>query len=85
MPAKDQQDIPIQPPNRPILCGPFDEPTAHWVYGEDTGEAIKMSGRREAGYWYTTERTGSAQLSLLAEEQRDDLPLETIDLLRDKG
>jgi type III restriction enzyme len=81
MPPKDQQEIPIQPPNRPILCGPYDEPTAHWVYGQDSGEAIEMAGRREAGYWYTTERTGSAQMSLLAEEQRDDLPL--INALRD--
>ena len=31
--------------------------------------------RRHASYWFKTQRTGSAQMSLLAEEERDDLPL----------
>jgi type III restriction enzyme len=46
-----------------------------------SGQPTKQESRRPAGYWYKTERTGTAQLSLLAEEERDDLPL--INALRD--
>jgi len=75
--AQGQQEIPIQPVNKPILCNPFKEPTAHWVYNTQTGEASQMAGRRPASYWFRTQRTGSAQmqLSIVAEEEREDLPL----------
>ena len=74
---QDQLEIPIQPVERPILCNPYKEPDAHWVYDTETGEAIKQPGRRAAGYWYKTQRTGSQQLQMrfIQEEQRDDLPL----------
>ena len=77
MPDPKQTEIPIQPVNKPILCSPFFEPTAHWVYNTHTGKASQMSGRRPASYWYKTVRTGSAQMQLgiVAEEERDDLPL----------
>ena len=75
------QEIPIQPVENPILCNPWDEPNAHWKYDSKTGAPQKLQHRREAGYWYKTERTGTAQLSLLAEEERDDLPL--VNALRD--
>jgi type III restriction enzyme len=75
------QEIPIQPVENPILCNPWDEPNVHWVYNPKTGVPTKQESRRLAGYWYRTERTGTAQLSLLAEEERDDLPL--INALRD--
>lgn len=42
-------EIPIQPVNQPILCSPFIEPTAHWVYNIQTGAASQMSGRRPDG------------------------------------
>src|SRR5208337_374179 len=70
-----QQDIPIQPVERPIICSPYAEPDQHWKYDTKTCAAKKELGRRPASYWYKTERTGSAQLSLLAQEQQDDLPL----------
>ena len=76
-----QQEIPIQPVAKPILCSPFAEPDRHWVYDTQTGEARQEAGRRPASYWYKTQRTGSAQLALLAEEERDDLPL--VNLLRE--
>ena len=76
-----QQDIPIQPVERPILCSPYKDPDQHWKYDSATGAARKEPGRRPASYWYKTERTGSAQMSLLAQEQQDDLPLPN--LLRD--
>ena len=74
---QDQLEIPIQPVEQPILCNPYKEPDAHWVYDTDTGEATKRQGRREAGYWYKTQRTGTEQLQMrfIQEEQRDDLPL----------
>ena len=80
---QDQLEIPIQPVERPILCNPYEEPDAHWVYDTETGEAIKQPGRRDAGYWYKTQRTGSEQLQMrfVQEEQRDDLPL--VNALRD--
>ena len=72
---QNQPEIPIQPVEQPILCSPYEEPNAHWVYDTLTGEAVKQPGRREAGYWYKTVRTGSNQLQLFQEEERDDLPL----------
>ena len=63
---QDQLEIPIQPVERPILCNPYEEPDAHWVYNTETGEAIQQPGRRDAGYWYKTQRTGSGQLRTLS-------------------
>ena len=67
--------IPVQPVEDPILCSPYAEPHVHWFYDTSTGIPSKTPGRRPASYWYKSERTGSAQMSLLAEEERDDLPL----------
>ena len=75
MNQNQQNDIPIQPVEQPILCSPYEEPTAYWTYDTSTGEAVESMGRREAGYWYKTERTGSTQLRMFQEEERDDLPL----------
>jgi type III restriction enzyme len=79
--SPQQQDIPIQPVDRPIICSPYKEPDQHWKYDTVTGAAHREPLRRPASYWYKTERTGSAQMSLLAQEQQDDLPLPN--LLRD--
>jgi type III restriction enzyme len=70
-----EEQIPIQPVENPILCSPYREPDQHWLYDTKTGIPSKTPGRRPASYWFKTERTGSAQRSLLAEEERDDLPL----------
>ena len=75
MNQSQQNNIPIQPVEQPILCSPYKEPTAYWTYDTNTGEAVKSVGRRDAGYWYKTETTGSDQMSLFQEEERDDLPL----------
>ena len=61
---QNQLDIPIQPVEQPILCSPYEEPDAHWVYDTATGEASQQPGRREAGYWYKTQRTGTEQLQM---------------------
>ena len=78
---KQQDAVPIQPVENPILCAPYAEPDQHWLYDTRTGIPTKNPGRRSASYWFKTERTGSAQMSLLAEEERDDLPL--VNALRD--
>lgn len=70
-----QQPLPIRPVEKPILCSPYKEPDKHWLYDTRTGIPSEAPGRRPASYWFKTERTGSAQISLLAEEERDDLPL----------
>ena len=72
-----QLPIPIQPVENPILCSPYREPDQHWLYDSTTGVPTRTPGRRPASYWFKSERTGSAQqqMSFLAEEERDDLPL----------
>lgn len=75
----NEQPIPVQPVEDPILCSPYTEPDQHWLYV--SGMPKKMRGRRSAGYWYKTERAGSTQLSAFAEDMRDDLPL--VNALRD--
>ena len=65
--------VPVQAVPDPILSSPFKEPAEHWLY--EGGVPRKNAGRRKAGYYYKTERTGSAQTDLFAEENRDDLPL----------
>ena len=85
LPAQDtsQESLPIQPVDKPILCSPYREPDQHWVYDRVSGIPTRTPGRREASYWFKTERTGSSQLTLgfMAEEDRDSLPL--VNALRD--
>lgn len=76
-----QDEIPIQPVENPILCPPYAEPTAHWVYDTKTGIPSQFPGRRPASYWFKTERIATGQRDLFAEEERDDLPL--VNALRD--
>ncbi len=60
MPTASQQDIPIQPVNKLILCSPYDEPTEHWVY-ETRFEIVRQV------VWQLTESSGkSARLRLAA-------------------
>jgi len=79
--ADTKPNVPVQPVDKPILCSPYHEPNDHWRYDLQTGQASHAGKRRPASYWYKTERTGSAQRDLFAEEERDDLPL--VNLLRD--
>ncbi|MGB6130956.1 MAG: hypothetical protein WBG54_04195 [Acidobacteriaceae bacterium] len=67
--------IPVQPVERPILCSPYEKPDLHWLYDSKTGEPKKNPGRRDAGYWYKTDKVGGAQSKLFVEEERDDLEL----------
>jgi len=75
------EQLPVQPLEKPIICNPYEEPNDHWLYDKKTGEASHAGQRRPAGYWYKTERVGTAQARLFTEEERDDLQL--VNLLRD--
>jgi type III restriction enzyme len=78
--AETTPKLPIQPVEKPVICSPYEEPHDHWSYDTQSGEASRAGFRRPASYWYKTEKTGSAQQTLFAEEERDDLPL--VNLLR---
>jgi type III restriction enzyme len=65
--------VPVQAVDDPILCNPYEEPTAFWEYRD--GVPTKALGRRPASYWYKVKRTGGKQKDLFEEETRDDLPL----------
>src|SRR5690606_33717919 len=74
------EPAPVQAVERPILCSPYDEPQEHWVYGGPGEPPTRAPGRRPASYYYTTRRTGAAQLELDEQQPRDELPL--VNLLR---
>ncbi len=76
-----QQEIPIQPVEKPILCGPYEEPDQYWFCDTTNGQMTKVPGRRRAGYYYKTERTSAGQATLFAEENFDELTL--VNLLRE--
>ena len=57
----------------PVLCSPYEVPTEHYIYKD--GSPYKASGRRPAGYWFTTKKVGGAEAELFAEEQFDELVL----------
>jgi type III restriction enzyme len=73
--ADKSGQLPIQPVKRPILCSPYEVPDAHWLYDTKTGEPREQPGRRDAGYWYKTDKVGSAQGKMFVEEERDDIEL----------
>lgn len=77
----------------PILCGPFEEPNKHWEWNRDN-RLVKREWRRPSGYFYKTERTGTAQLRLEgigeSSEKWDELQLpnllrEDVRAWRDSG
>lgn len=75
----DGDRAPIQAVPDPILCNPYEEPTAFWEY--QGGVPTRARGRRPASYWFKEKRTGAAEKDLFEEEARDDLPL--VNRLRD--
>ena len=80
MPRKSVADIvsqmpdepPVQAVPDPILCTPYEAPHSHWIYQHGAPQVLQ--GRRAAGYYYTTERSGSAQANLF-EQGFDELAL----------
>jgi type III restriction enzyme len=80
-PQPGQPALPIQPVERPILCSPYAEPTAHWRYDSENGAATRVDGRREASYWFKYETHNKLQRTLFIEEERE--VLHTVNALRD--
>jgi len=64
---------PIQAVPDPILNGPYDEPTKHWIYSDGVPEVA--NGRRPGSYFYTETAVATGQRDLLAEETRDELAI----------
>jgi hypothetical protein len=42
--ARQDEQIPIQPVENPILCSPYKEPDQHWFYDTRTGIPSKTPG-----------------------------------------
>jgi type III restriction enzyme len=70
---------PTQAAPDPILNNPYEEPSRHWSYVG--GVPSETPGRRPASYWFKTQKIGTTQEKLFAEEERDELPL--VNKLRD--
>jgi type III restriction enzyme len=64
---------PTQAAPDPILNNPYEEPSRHWSYAD--GVPRETPERRPASYWFKTQKIGTTQESLFAEEERDELPL----------
>ena len=66
---------PMQPVENPILCKPYEEPSAYWLYDQETGEPSPLPGRRPAGHWFRNEPTSQTQQRrMFAEENWEELP-----------
>ena len=78
--ASMPEPAPVQAVDRPILCSPYVEPDKHWVYADHGAAPTRAPGRRPASYFFTSRRTGAAQIGMFAEPERDELPL--VNLLR---
>ena len=71
----DGEQVLMQPVERPILCGPYEEPSEYWLYDTETGEASKSPGRRPAGHWFRNEPAlRTQQRRMFAEENWEELP-----------
>jgi type III restriction enzyme len=63
-PAPGQPDLAVQAAvEEPIINSPFEEPKWWWSYDKQ-GKAIKQPGRREASYFWTTQKVMTGQQSL---------------------
>src|SRR5437016_5015161 len=61
---------PTQAAPNPILNNPYEEPARHWSYVG--GVPSETPGRRPASYWFKTQKIGTTQENLFAEEERDE-------------
>ncbi|MDB6140386.1 MAG: hypothetical protein JWO94_3458 [Verrucomicrobiaceae bacterium] len=78
-----QLSLPVQAPvEEPIINGPFDEPKFWWAYDKN-GKAIKTPGRRNASYFWTTQKVMSGQTQLSLEGMESDYGSEELGLVND--
>ena len=78
----EQQELPIQPVDEPILCSPYDEPSEHWHYNRETGRPNRILGRRPPGYWIDAYSTPYEQLELSITQQEGWSRLLLVEKLR---
>jgi len=79
-PAPGQPELPVQAQcEEPIINGPYDEPQFWWDYEKGTGRALKMTGRRAASYFWTTQKVMTGQQSL--EGMESDFGSEKLELV----
>src|SRR5712675_1380709 len=64
----------------PILNGPFDPPEEHWRIEPDR-PAVRMSGRRKAGYYFRPQNGNSEDGERGAGEWRE---LELVNIIRER-
>ena len=71
--------VPTTAVDDPILCSPYEEPKAHWLYKvvDGVSKPTRTDGRRISRYFYKTKKVGTLQQSLefMAEEGQDELAL----------
>jgi len=76
-------ELPIQAPvEEPIINSPYVVPKAHWAC-DKSGKANKISGRRDARYFWTTQRviTGQTELESIGGDYGSE-PLPLVNALR---
>lgn len=76
-------ELPIQAPvEEPIINSPYIEPKCHWAY-DKSGKANKISGRRDARYFWTTQRvmTGQTEIESIGGDFGSE-PLPLVNALR---
>lgn len=61
-----------------IICNPFERPTQHWEYDNETAELIIKDGRRSAGYFKANSNAQSVT------DPGDFIPLEKVNKIREK-
>jgi type III restriction enzyme len=77
-------ELPIQAPvEEPIINSPYVMPKAHWAY-DKSGKANKISGRRAARYFWTTQRviTGQTEIEGVGGDYGSE-PLPLVNSLRE--
>ena len=75
--AAGQEQLPVQPVEKPIICNPYDEPqrSLDLRQGDGRGQPRRDAPPRELLVQDRAHRQRAVELSGLAEEERDDLPL----------
>jgi type III restriction enzyme len=79
-----EAELPIQAPvEEPIINSPYVVPKAHWAY-DKSGKANKISGRRDARYFWTTQRviTGQTEIEGVGGDYGSE-PLPLVNALRE--
>jgi len=78
-----QEELPLTPVENPILCGPYQEPTAHWYYSKANGSMERTPGRRPASFFADLETAEQSHDQIALFEQEGAARLKIADSLRE--